>query len=114
MFVYAKSLNVIRQGSNDEPEGKTRIGLTAEADDLTIKDLYPLTDRKVMIVAERKRDQLTVKSKESNDDTISQRSTMTAFSRHEPTKIANRFFKQVISIGKIGAMNFQINDLEEE
>lgn len=100
LFVYARSLNVLR------PDSKQRVSLASEGDDLKIRYIYPVLDNRVLVFAERAvRESLNIKSS-PNDDTVSQRSTVSAFQKHEPVNVADRFFKQVLKIGKIGAINF--------
>lgn len=112
-YIYAKSLNVLQASLGDDPETKVKINLSIEADFVNVREIYPLSDTKVLVVIDKARD-ISAKSKESNDDIVSQRSSISAFQRHEPMKVANRFFKQVMQIGKIGTINFQTTDLEEE
>lgn len=69
--------------------------------------------QQVLVLVDKKRSLNSNKSKES-DDAFSHRSTVSTFSKHEPINVADRFFKQVMKIGKIGAINFQTTDLEEE
>jgi len=112
-YIYAKSLNILRAETSDTPDAKLKINLSADADFVNVRDIYPMSNTKVLIVVDKGRD-LSAKSKESNDDTISQRSSVSAFHKHEPINVANRFFKQVMQIGKIGTISFQTTDLEEE
>jgi hypothetical protein len=76
LFIYAKALNVISQAEGEQPESKNRISLSNEADDLNIKDLFAISTTKVMVLLDKGRDSLTVKSKDNSgettyDDTVS-------------------------------------------
>jgi len=113
MYVYARSLSIMRQATSDRPETKQRVSLASETDDLKVRAIYPVTASKIVVVVDKPRDTLTVKGS-PNDDTISQRSTVSAIQKHEPVNVADRFLKQVMKIGKIGAINFQTFDLDAQ
>lgn len=109
MFVYARSLNILR-----DKQDKQKVSLATEAEDFKIKSIYPVSTTKVLVVIEPKRDQLLVAKASPNDDTVSSRSMLSNFQKHEQVNVADRFFKQVMKIGKIGAISFQNFDLKED
>jgi hypothetical protein len=66
----------MHQAEGEQPESKNRISLSNEADDLNIKDLFAISTTKVMVLLDKGRDSLTVKSKDNSgettyDDTVS-------------------------------------------